>query len=368
MSKSIGPGRNVVLITRVPFWTEGFGLATRARALVRFLATRFDLSVVILGNVSNADLVRMRRVGVNFRLFFLGACDTADRAIVEETWRTRFRRHFGVDVPPAAYIVVQTELSFMLEAIPANGRRILDTNDLVSARTRSMAQHGAPDHFPLDEAGEIALFRRYDHVMCIQPDEYTSVRNWIGEKALLVPHPVVATSQPLRDEARSIGIVASRWHANVDGLRWFIEQVWPHFHGRGLTLDVHGFLCEAFADCRVPGLRLHGFAENLAACYAHIDIAINPVRYGAGLKIKSVEALAHGLPLVATPQGASGLEASAGTAFLLARDADEFVAALESLLASVDLRRTLGRGACAYVAEHLSVERCFAPLADCIRD
>lgn len=348
----------------MPFWIEGFGLATRTRELVRFLAARFDLSVAILGNISDVDLALMRRLGANFRLFILGGSDAADQRAFQEASCASFRRHFGADAPPAAYILVQTELSFMLDAIPANGRRILDTNDLISARTASMAQHAAPDHFPLSEAEEIAIFRRYDHVMCIQAGEYARVRSWIGEKALLAPHPVVAAPQPLRDEATSIGIVASRWHANVDGLRWFIEQVWPHFHGRGLMLDVYGFLCEAFTDCRAPGLCLHGFTGNLAACHAQIDIAINPVRYGAGLKIKSIEALAFGLPLVASPQGASGIEAAAGTAFLLAHDAAGFIAAIESLLADAGLRCALGRRACAYVAEHLSVERCFGPLAD----
>jgi ribosome biogenesis protein Tsr3 len=54
---------------------------------------------------------------------------------------------------------------------------------------------------------------------------------------------------------------------------------------------------------------------------------INPVRFGAGLKIKTVEALANGLPLVTSEEGARGLASLDREAILIARNVDQFKAA-----------------------------------------
>ena len=58
--------------------------------------------------------------------------------------------------------------------------------------------------------------------------------------------------------------------------------------------------------------------DDLGAVYDLADLVVNPVRAGTGLNIKSIEALGRGMPMVTTPSGARGLEAGAGTAFLVA--------------------------------------------------
>ena len=60
------------------------------------------------------------------------------------------------------------------------------------------------------------------------------------------------------------------------------------------------------------------------------DLIINPVQLGGGLKIKNVEALANGLPLITTPEGANGLEDGINNAFLLANTTEEWI---ESIIA-----------------------------------
>jgi glycosyltransferase involved in cell wall biosynthesis len=157
--------------------------------------------------------------------------------------------------------------------------------------------------------------------------------------------------------------VASRWHANVDGLKWFIEQVWPALVGTGLRLDVYGYVAEAFSGLGIPGIRFLGFVDDLAACYAQIDIAINPVRYGAGLKIKTLEAMAHGLPLVVSRQGASGLEALAGQAFLVADDAKAFADSIKLLAGDFSLRQSMARAAYSHATQNFGPDQCFRDLA-----
>jgi glycosyltransferase involved in cell wall biosynthesis len=361
------PRQRVVLVTASPFWIKGNGLAARTRELVLFLSRHYELCVAYLYSIGQADVSVLQGMGARFELVFLGerGSATSEPALVR-----RFRHFFNASSPSAVYIVVKTELSFLLDAIPGNARTLLDTNDLVSDRTQSMAAHQVQDTFPLTVAQEIALLRRYDRVICIQPSEHDKVASWLGaDKVVLAPHPVAVVALPLRETASALGFVASRWHANVDGLRWFMEHVWPLLAGTNLRLDVYGYVGEAFTDLQVSGIRFHGFIDDLDACYAQIDIAINPVRYGAGLKIKTVEAMAHGLPLVVSRQGASGLEMLAGDAFLVADDAEAFASHIKALAGSLSLRQSIAHTAQAQAALRFGPEHCFRQLmqeVDCL--
>lgn len=353
--------QRVVLITSSPFWVKGNGLAERTRELVMFLSRKYALAVVYLNPVAQGDVNLLQGMGARFELFILGE---SGRQTTLTAIKQRFRRFFNESSPPAVYLIVKTELSPLLDAIPVNGKTFLDTNDLVSDRTQSMAAHQVRDDFPLTRDQEIELMRRYDRVICIQQTEYAKVLEWLGaDKVVLAPHPVRAVALPLRQTASVLGFVASRWHANVDALKWFIEQVWPTLAATNLRLDVYGYVGEAFGGIRVPNIRFRGFVDDITACYAQIDIAINPVRYGAGLKIKTIEAMAHGLPLVVSRQGASGLEAFAGQAFLVAKDATEFADNIKTLAGDYSLRQTMARAANSHAAINFGPDRCFATLA-----
>jgi glycosyltransferase involved in cell wall biosynthesis len=87
---------------------------------------------------------------------------------------------------------------------------------------------------------------------------------------------------------------------------------------------------------------------------------------GAGLKIKNVEALASGLPLVTTGEGARGIADVAGDAFLVADDPDAFASACLRLLDDVSLRTRVAARALQVARERFSPQACFAPLLDWI--
>jgi glycosyltransferase involved in cell wall biosynthesis len=57
-----------------------------------------------------------------------------------------------------------------------------------------------------------------------------------------------------------------------------------------------------------PNVRFEGHIEQLARFYDEVRVVIAPIRYGAGVKLKTVEALQHGVPVVSTTVGAEGIE------------------------------------------------------------
>ena len=353
--------KKVVLITATRFWRQGAGLWARTAALVSHLSEHCELTIIFTRAIRPDILQRLHTAAPRFH--FITPNSTGG---MEEPAMIEALRGVCAELGPAdVYIIDKLENSALLDALPVRGQRFVDTHDLLSQKTLSMQRHGYRPRIPMSEQDESELLARYDGVICIQREDYAIVCSWLGEnKAILAPHPIAITPQVVRRQVRRIGFAASDWFANVEGLQWFLREVWPAFANRALSLDIHGSVRKHFADDEAPGVCFHGHTDSLQAVYGEIDILINPVRFGSGLKIKTVEALGNGLPLVTTSEGARGLTDADGDALVIADDATSFSAALEALLDSPQRRQRIAAGALDYARKHFSPAACFGQLID----
>lgn len=187
----------------------------------------------------------------------------------------------------------------------------------------------------------LAAFSEKDLVLLGCPPHGRLVRPPLGER-----------SRP-RGPARHAAVVAFVAHLarpeNDDAACWLVDRIWPSVHaahpGAALRLVGAGAsrrLREAVA--RTPSVTLTGYVADLESVYAATDVVAVPVRAGAGVKFKTVEALVRGIPVVATSVGAEGAAPTSCFAGL-ADDADAFAAALRDVLAGSE--RHLERAAAA---------------------
>lgn len=89
---------------------------------------------------------------------------------------------------------------------------------------------------------------------------------------------------------------------------------------------------ELVEACRsTPGFELAGFVPDLAALLRHSRGLLAPLLFGSGVKIKCIEALRWGVPIVATDYGVEGLGLRAGLDYLAAEDTDGVVRQMERL-------------------------------------
>jgi glycosyltransferase involved in cell wall biosynthesis len=132
-------------------------------------------------------------------------------------------------------------------------------------------------------------------------------------------------------------------------MEWFLRDVWPLVRaGRpDAVVRIVGRGGEALgAAVDAPGVELLGQVPDLGAALARADVAIVPIRVGAGTRLKVVEALAHRLPMVTTTVGCEGIDVVAGDSALIADDPSTFAGSVVRLLADGDLRQRLAdRGA-----------------------
>jgi glycosyltransferase involved in cell wall biosynthesis len=134
-------------------------------------------------------------------------------------------------------------------------------------------------------------------------------------------------------ERRAVFVASFSYEPNREGLRFLLEQVfpqvWAELPDAKLTLVGAGLERPPSHDPRVETL---GFVDDLATAYARASCAVVPLLHGGGTPLKLIEALAYGLPVIATPRAAAALHVRDGEHCLLAPDGRAFASALVRVL------------------------------------
>ena len=105
-----------------------------------------------------------------------------------------------------------------------------------------------------------------------------------------------------------------------------------------------------------PGVELPGFVEDLAPEYAAADVVVVPLRHGGGTRIKLLEAFAYGVPVVASPVAAAGLDVSDGHHLVVARDPEQTAEAVAAILLDGERSARLAAAAGTLVRERYCIE------------
>jgi glycosyltransferase involved in cell wall biosynthesis len=116
---------------------------------------------------------------------------------------------------------------------------------------------------------------------------------------------------------------------NGDAILFFANEVLPALRGRwpDVTLDVIGPGAAGPVDPRFGSrVRFRGFVDDLGAALAEYDMLVAPLRFGGGTKVKILDAMAQGIPILTSTVGAEGLSIVHGQHALLADSAPTIVA------------------------------------------
>ncbi len=127
------------------------------------------------------------------------------------------------------------------------------------------------------------------------------------------------------------------WEANVDGLLWYLEEGWEETSRR--HPDLKFYIVGKNPDQRIVDLAakhdnviLTGFVEDLEDYYAKCRIFITPLRFGSGVKLKVMNAMFRGLPVVTTPIGSEGMPIENGVHLYHTHEMNEFVDNIDNLI------------------------------------
>jgi len=132
------------------------------------------------------------------------------------------------------------------------------------------------------------------------------------------------------------------WRPNIDGLLWFVKNVWPELQKRypDIFFEIAGRgISERLQhDFKKKGISYLGFVDNIEIYRQKASVMVAPLLYGSGLKLKILEGLASGVPIVTTSIGSEGIEMKPGRDYLLAETPSEFMEQIIRLLKEPELR------------------------------
>lgn len=151
---------------------------------------------------------------------------------------------------------------------------------------------------------------------------------------------------------------------NVEGLAWYVEHVHPRLSAiPGYSLIVAGRTGGAPSLAlnkiirRYPNISLCADPRELSDLYRRAAVFVNPVLRGAGIKLKTINALQAGVPVVSTSIGMEGTGLIDGKHLLVADSSDNFISCVATLLRDKSLAERLVHSAQSYLAETYESKR-----------
>jgi glycosyltransferase involved in cell wall biosynthesis len=280
----------------------------------------------------------LQRLGyhVHFLYYALDGEDSAAISAMQAAWdrfglisapppkRLNGRDHFDIDdwcaEPAIAAVHATTKvhtfdlvvcnyvwMSACLEAVNGQARRLIDTHDAFAGRAeRAKAEGLEPNWFWTTAAEEARGLARADVVCAIQEEEAAGFRALVDpSKVHVVGHlaDVRYQPRPAQGPRLKVGYLASNNPWNVATITAFADALAGE---EAIEVLVAGGVCDAIGRLPEP-VGLLGRLEDVADFYASVDVVVNPTGIGTGLKIKSIEAMQYGAPLLATRSAMVGI-------------------------------------------------------------
>jgi glycosyltransferase involved in cell wall biosynthesis len=207
-----------------------------------------------------------------------------------------------------------------LQAVKTHAPQALlwfDTVDLHYLREERMAQLEGSEVL-----GEMAATTKRQEFQVMQNSDVTLVVSPV-EKNLLAQelpnvnvqilsniHEPVEHTQALNQRQHLLFVGGFQHLPNVDAVQWFVQEVWPIVQAAAPEIRVRIVGSQMPAKLKnldVPGVEMLGFVQDLDHLLSTSRISIAPLRFGAGVKGKINQAMAHGLPVVATSMAVEGM-------------------------------------------------------------
>jgi glycosyltransferase involved in cell wall biosynthesis len=254
-------------------------------------------------------------------------------------------------------------LSYLLKVFSnSNAVKIVDTHDLLHVRSERYKKNNYVYGLRISKYDEFKLLNHYDYILAIQKKEYQILKNEFKSKVLYCPRPSDAIEVVIKPkQKKNIVFIASSADFNIDAISWFIDNVWNDNLANKFTLSIYGSICSSLPDFSLKSIKVYGKIQDITEAYINADICMNPVRFGSGLKIKNVEALSFGIPIITTSIGAEGLEGAIGNGLFICDSPDQFIETLYQLDNYTSILE-LSQKAKNYIALNFNENICFKEL------
>ncbi len=409
--------KTILIVTDQPFWRREHGAHQRTWSLVQCLRRNdFQLTIFFLVEMTDSDdaicceselqIVKFNPDGTRLRdrltpvarnvFGRLGKSEPSTNDVATssaftpatlETYRwplapTQFKslvESLRPDFVLCNYVIWAN----LLDDFPVGRRRfqaLVDTHDLLHVRQQQFATHNEAHWIAISKEEESAAMAKFDLIIAAQTEEAETIRSMAphSDVAIVGHQSELSTVAPQVDSRKHgesspprIGFIGSNNAANVDGISWFLQHCWDEIHrATSAELVIAGSVSKGLNPQPIydqPGVRILGLIPRIEDFYAQIDFAINPVRFGSGIKIKSIESLCFCKPLVAHSHNTQGLSIAAIHSMIVADDAGGFTHGCVRLIHDREFRSEMTKRVRKVRESELSEDSVYADLLAWLR-
>lgn len=181
---------------------------------------------------------------------------------------------------------------------------IIDTHDFMTLQYKIKTENTHKLDIGNLFKSEMDILKKFDEIWTYSIEEQYIFEQFTDKKVILVPvsFPVIHLNEN-RSMKYEVLYVASDNPHNVKSIKWFLDKVFPLL--QNIDIYIVGKICDVIEDA--PNIIKLGIVDDLDGIYQNTRICICPMVTGTGVKIKVLESLSYGLPMVTTRRGVDGL-------------------------------------------------------------
>jgi glycosyltransferase involved in cell wall biosynthesis len=196
------------------------------------------------------------------------------------------------------------------------------------------------------------MVREFDAVLAVSHEDTTALQEAAGQPVDIVVIPIaIDTSEVMVVERQAqpnhiLHIGTMYWPPNIDGVEWFIHGVYPLIRQQrpDVQFDVVGSSPPsellAFNSAGL-GINVVGYVEDPTPYQRQAAVMVVPLHAGGGMRVKILNALAEGIPIVSTTLGCEGITVTPGRDILVGNTPQEFAAQVLRVLSDPEVGREL---------------------------
>lgn len=342
----------------VPLYDQGSG-DLRLFSLVKILSRNYEITYIAQSalNSTSYDESRyeasLRELGINVHVQGL--------SIAEVLRTNRFKAAIL-----EFYFVAEHYLQ-RIRVLQPSCPVIIDTVDVHYARYfskyRVSGDRNDLQHAEEIKKRELEIYRKSDMVLAVTPEDAEQLLRDLPELAV---RTVPNVHQPVRladTDAQRNGLIfvgGFDHEPNADAMIYFCRDIFPLIQARlpGITLAIVGSNPpQHVRDLGNDHITVTGYVPSTTPFLQNSLVSVAPLRYGAGMKGKIGEAMAHRLPVVTTSVGASGLGLVNRKNAMIADTPEDFAAAVVELLQDDVLYRSIRQNAADHIASNFMEEQ-----------
>ncbi|MBM3333367.1 glycosyltransferase [Candidatus Sumerlaeota bacterium] len=372
--------KHILFVTQVLPYPLDAGAKVRAYYMIRHLAEHHRVTLASLVRPTDAQsvcdhlsgyceqvcTVAIHRSLINDILSLMSGFLTGLPALIVRDKSKRFRQTIARLLAERRFDAIHVDQIKAAQHVAGLGDspRLIDMHNVYCEMIEGMARlagSGLKRWFLGREARTMAryearLCRQFDEVVAVTEQDTSKIARMIGHSRPVTTIPICVdpTSAPMIEpcaESRDLLLMGAMFYPpNVDGALWFVREIFPIVHSEipGVRLRIVGprpASAIVRAARRDDQILVTGHVDDPSEHLAASAVAVVPLRAGSGMRVKILDAMLRGIPVVSTRLGAEGIAATDGENIFLADTPEAFARAIVRLLRDVEVRRRVATNA-----------------------